>query len=102
NFLRLYMVPGMQHCGLGPGPDSFGAEPTANEDPRKSIFASLMLWVENGIAPQAIIATKYVDPLNPKSGTEMSRPLCPYPQVVKYKGTGNIHDAANFGCTLER
>ena len=101
DFHRLYMVPGMQHCGLGPGPSVFGAGPEPNADPRSSIFSSMERWVEHGVAPQEIIATKYVNPLNPASGVEMTRPLCPYPKVAKYKGSGDIHKASNFVCAME-
>jgi hypothetical protein len=68
DFVRLYMVPGMQHCGSGPGPDSFGARPGA----RQAESAALERWVENGTAPGTIIAAKY-------EGERIvrTRPLCP-------------------------
>ena len=88
DFSRLYMVPGMQHCGGGPGPNSF----------REPITAALEHWVESGAAPDALIATKYKEEGNPASGAARTRPLCPYPQVARYKGSGSIDDAANFTC----
>jgi Tannase and feruloyl esterase len=96
SFVRLYMVPGMQHCDGGPGPDSFGAPGAAQQtDPRHDMQAALQVWVEKGFAPGSIVATKYDD----KSHTvKMTRPLCPYPQSAKYKGTGDPNDAANFTC----
>ena len=97
-FLRLYMVPGMQHCGDGPGPCSFGADPAADLDPEHSVFRSLEEWVEHGVAPRKIVASKYVSPDDPAGGTIMSQPLCPYPDFAKYKGSGDIHEAANFAC----
>jgi len=98
-FLRLFMVPGMQHCGGGPGPNSFGQDANAPPyDPEHSIYASLEQWVEKGVAPSRIIATKYVDDSNHGQGIKMTRPLCTYPQVAKYKGAGDTNDAANFVC----
>ena len=99
SFVRLYMVPGMQHCGGGPGTDSFGqAGAPASNDPQQSVALALEQWVEKGIAPSAIIATKYATD-DPAKGAKMTRPLCPYPQAAKYKGTGEPKSAANFVCT---
>ena len=92
-FLRLFMVPGMQHCGGGPGPNSFTAPP----DPQHDIRLALEHWVEDGVAPHQIVATKYKG-AGPASGIERTRPLCPYPQVAQWKGTGSTDDAANFAC----
>jgi feruloyl esterase len=58
---------------------------------------ALDAWVEQGIAPSKLIATKFVDD-DPKRGVARTRPLCPYPQVARYKGAGDINDAANFAC----
>ncbi|HEY6369759.1 MAG TPA: tannase/feruloyl esterase family alpha/beta hydrolase [Candidatus Sulfotelmatobacter sp.] len=97
SFLRLYMVPGMQHCGDGPGTDSFGQDgKLIFDDPPHSVHAALEQWVETGKAPSTIVASKYVgdDKVHPK----MTRPLCAYPQAAKYKGSGDTNDAANFVC----
>ena len=99
--LRLYMVPGMLHCGDGPGADNFGAAPLlapAGPDPSRNMSAALERWVEQGTAPSAIVATKYNTPDNPSSGVKFTRPLCPYPQVARYKGAVSENDAANFAC----
>ena len=97
-FARLFMIPGMQHCWDGPGPDSFGEEAVAeNKDPRHNIVVALEQWVEKGIAPNEIIATKYAEGAPAKS-VKMTRPLCPYPQIAKYKGSGDSNDAGNFVC----
>jgi feruloyl esterase len=90
SFTQLYMVPGMQHCGGGPGPNSFGGP----------ITAALERWVEQGSAPDKIIATKFKVDGNPASGVARTRPLCPYPQVAQYSGSGSIDDAANFACVV--
>ena len=87
SFMRLFMVPGMQHCGGGPGPD-------ASERQEQS---ALEQWVETGVAPSTIVASRNVKDSSGKE-TRMARPLCPYPQVAKYKGTGDTNDAANFAC----
>lgn len=81
NFFRLFMVPGMFHCRGGVGPSTFDA------------FTPLVQWVEKGAAPEHIIGSRLVD-----DKVARTRPLCPYPQVAKYKGTGSIDDAANFAC----
>jgi hypothetical protein len=90
-FLRLYLAPGVQHCGGGPGPDSFVAGP-ALKDPRHSLQLSLEQWVEKGSAPGPIVATKFQG-----AEVKMTRPLCPYPQVAQFKG-GDPNDAASFAC----
>jgi feruloyl esterase len=97
-FVRLFMVPGMQHCAGGAGPSLFGQGGVAQGDPRTNIAAALERWVEQGVAPEEIIATKYRKGMDASSGVERTRPLCAYPKVAKYKGSGSIDDAANFEC----
>jgi len=99
SFVRLFMAPGMQHCGGGPGPSPFGPWGSdAASEAGHNIYIALEQWVEKGIAPSSIIATKLVDDGNPARGVKMTRPLCPYPQIAKYKGSGDANDAANFVC----
>jgi len=97
-FVRLYMVPGMEHCGGGPGPNVFGQFGTPNADRFHNIDAALEAWVEQGTAPAEIIATKYNTNNDARSGVARTRPLCTWPQLAKYKGTGSTDDAANFVC----
>lgn len=85
SFARLFMVPGMDHCGGGPGPNVFDS------------FGSLTKWVEQGEAPSKIIAA-HMD----KGTTTMTRPLCAYPMTAHYSGHGSTDDAANFACTLSQ
>jgi len=93
DFVRLYMVPGMQHCGGGPGPDSFGATPGTRHADGESMSAALEHWVEDRTAPDKIVAAKF------DAGKIMrTRPLCPYPQTAKYSGSGSTDEAANFTC----
>lgn len=97
-FVRLYMVPGMEHCGGGAGPNGFGQAGTPNGDRLHSIDAALEAWVEQGTAPDQLIATKYKVAADPKSGVLRTHPLCPWPEVAKYKGSGSTDDAASFAC----
>jgi hypothetical protein len=81
NFFRLFMVPGMAHCGGGIGPDRLDA------------MTAVINWVEKGKAPESMRASRVVD-----NNVVRTRPLCPYPQVARYSGQGSIDDAANFRC----
>lgn len=96
-FSRLYMVPGMQHCGGGPGANSFGQLGEGAPDPQHNLELALEQWVEKGNVPFEIVATRFVDD-DPTKGVKFTRPLCPYPQVAKFKGTGDPNDAVNFVC----
>ena len=98
SFVRLFMVPGMGHCGGGPGPNVFGQIEPAVDDPEHNVYRALEQWVERGIAPERLTATRYNDDRNRAQGVKMTRPLCAYPRVAKYKGTGDSNDAANFVC----
>ena len=82
-FYRLFMVPGMFHCGGGVGTNVFDA------------VTPLVQWVEKGVAPTSIPAARVVD-----GKPVRTRPLCPYPETAKYKGSGSIDEAANFTCVL--
>ena len=96
SFVRLYMVPGMQHCGGGPGATSFGADLTDPEkDPQHNMRMALENWVEKSAAPEEIIASRYAQG---GGRPTMTRPLCPYPQEAKYKGSGDTNEAENFAC----
>jgi feruloyl esterase len=80
-FFRLFVAPGMGHCSGGPGPNSFDA------------LGALEQWVEHGTAPDRLIASHATN-----GKVDRTRPLCPFPQVARYKGTGSIDDAASFSC----
>ncbi len=99
SFAHLYMVPGMQHCAGGVGPDSFGEDgpwPTL-KDPHQSLQLSLEEWVEKGTSPKEIVATKFSGPMS-SGRAELTRTLCVYPKVAKYKGSGDQNDASSFVC----
>ncbi|HEY9127729.1 MAG TPA: tannase/feruloyl esterase family alpha/beta hydrolase [Acidobacteriaceae bacterium] len=99
--VRLYMVPGVQHCFLGPGPDVFGqfgwSPETPLNDPQHDMYSALEQWVEHNQAPSTILAVKYEGEDSSRHVT-MTRPLCPYPQVAKYNGSGDPNSAASFAC----
>ncbi len=98
SFLRLFMVPGMQHCGGGPGPDVFGQGGFSPvNDAQHNIYLALEQWVENSTAPSSVIASKLASGGSPGAVQE-TRPLCAYPLEARYKGTGDTNVAANFVC----
>jgi feruloyl esterase len=97
DFYRLYMVPGMGHCGGGVGPNAFGNGFSMSSEPSQNIFAALEHWVENGTPPDLLIGTgqSVTDP-----GKTLTRPLCPYPHVARYRGTGDPNQASSFVCAV--
>jgi feruloyl esterase len=97
SFVRLFMVPGMQHCGGGSGPNTFGAG-AAEGDAQHDMGRALEHWVEDGVAPEQIVATGYKSRSDPASGVARTRPLCAYPQIARWKGSGSTDDAASFVC----
>jgi hypothetical protein len=97
--IRLFMVPGMDHCGDGPGPNTFGQFAAGGSgDPAYRVGAALQRWVEEDIAPERIIATKYKNNDDPKSEVIRTRPLCAFPLVARYRGAGSTDEHANFDC----
>jgi len=95
SFVRLYMIPGMEHCSGGPGASAFGqfGMETA-KGPKYGLFDALENWVEKGSPNDNIIATKYAA----GAKAAFTRPLCAYPKVARYTGSGDVNDAANFAC----
>src|SRR5215510_7622008 len=78
---RFFTGPGMGHCSGGPGPNQFDS------------LAALEQWVEKGVAPDKLIASHVTN-----GKVDRTRPLCLYPMVARWKGTGNSDEAANFSC----
>ncbi|HEV2486544.1 MAG TPA: tannase/feruloyl esterase family alpha/beta hydrolase [Terracidiphilus sp.] len=99
DFYRLFMVPGLGHCALGAGPNRFGnpMQVTDPNDPERDVLAALDRWVETGVAPDHIIGQGSVPG---DSSKKLTRPLCPYPQVARYKGAGDPYDSASFECAV--
>ena len=85
-FYRLFLVPGMQHCGGGPGPSRF------------DMISPLEQWVEHGIPPDRVTASH----LMANGIADRTRPLCPYPQEAQWKGTGSTDQAENFVCAMPK
>jgi hypothetical protein len=98
SFGVVYMFPGMQHCEGGPGADVFGQFHDATPDPRISIYAALERWYETGRPPGQVIATKYEKGSDRASRALFTRPLCAYPTKPKYRGAGDVKNAASFSC----
>ena len=78
---RLFMVPGMQHCNGGPGPNAFDT------------LSSLEKWVEKGVAPDTIVASHSTNGM-----IDRTMPLCKFPEQARYKGSGAVTNAANWSC----
>lgn len=85
DFLRLFLAPGMQHCAGGPGPNTFDA------------VGALERWVEQGVAPDRIVAAHRTGGV-----VDRTRPLCPHPLVARWDGVGSPDDAASFSCARPR
>jgi feruloyl esterase len=83
NWIRLFMAPGMAHCSGGEGPDTFDK------------ISAMEQWVEQGKPPEQIVAAHKT-----AGKIDRTRPLCPYPQVAHYNGTGSTDEASNFSCRL--
>jgi feruloyl esterase len=84
NWMRLFLMPGVGHCAGGVGPD------------RADFLTAMEDWREKEQAPTHIMATRTAN----QQRTEMTRPLCPYPQSAKYTGAGSTDDAKNFVCAV--
>jgi feruloyl esterase len=97
-FFRYFLVPGMAHCGGGPGLHDFGQnlQREVPQDSDHDILTALVRWVEEGVAPDEIIASTYMDDVSSK-GIRLQRPICPYPQFPKYIG-GDQNSASSYRC----
>jgi feruloyl esterase len=82
--IQLYVVPGMYHCGGGPGTDNFDK------------MAAMESWIATGAAPEKIVASHRT-----AGNVDRTRPLCPYGKVATYNGSGSTDDAANFSCKAQ-
>jgi len=97
---RLFLLPAVAHCGGSTGPSSIGGgmpePPAAFRDADHHVVSAVIKWVEQGVAPERIIATRF-------SGNTLtlSRPLCPYPAQAVYNGSGDVNVASNFACVQQ-
>ncbi|KAH8660320.1 putative ferulic acid Esterase/Feruloyl esterase [Xylariales sp. PMI_506] len=118
DWYRFFLVPGMQHCGgsVYDAPWYFGgsgqagtladvpaaaqgdlANNTGLNDARHDAFLALIQWVEEGVAPDSLVATKFVNDTS-SLGIQQQRPICPYPKFAQYVGAGNVTDADSWSC----
>jgi feruloyl esterase len=109
NFYRLFMVPGLEHCSGGTGPTTFmgtyQVQPSLEKaeldrvysNAENDIVLALEKWVEEGVAPKRIIASKYADD-KPAKGISRTWLLCPYPEQARWNGKGSTDESANFVC----
>lgn len=88
-FARLFLMPGMNHCGSGPAADQVD-----------TILDDIVAWVEQGTAPESITAAVREEnsELPEDWAKDRTRPLCPYPQIATYNGSGDIEKASSFSC----
>jgi feruloyl esterase len=103
-FMRLYMVPGMAHCAGGPGATNFSSATRDSmppvSDAQHDMAIALQDWVEKGVAPQTLVATRY-EGEGASRKIAFQRPLCVYPQVAEYRG-GRTDKATSFACVTPK
>lgn len=111
DFYKFYLVPGMQHCSrsvgdapwyIGGGGQAFTLGSTVHgvpgfEDARFDVLRAVMRWVEDGVAPREIVATKFVDDVVEK-GVRRQRKLCPYPERARFDGVGDPDEERSWSC----
>ena len=113
DFYKLYLVPGMGHCGssdkapyyiaaagqvVKQGSD-FGFSVPGYSDPQHDVVLAMFQWVENSTEPSSIIATKWLND-TVDDGLVMQRPLCPYPRRAVYVGSGDVNAASSWKCEV--
>jgi len=103
SFVRLFLVPGMQHCADGPGPADFGQRgpsfDPALDNPANNITFALETWVEKGTAPEQVIGRGGYEVAGRK--VSFAQPICAYPKAAEYKGSGDLKDAASYACVVK-
>ncbi|KAI0424146.1 Tannase/feruloyl esterase [Xylaria sp. FL1042] len=111
-FFKYFMVPGMQHCWATPvdAPWAFGAPSQALilgndtwsvpgfQDSQHDVLLALMDWVEKNVTVNQVVATTWNNPVDASSGVLKQRPLCPYTQMARWDGVGDLNDAASWSC----
>ena len=98
NFLQLYLLPGMWHCGGGDEPNDFGQWLRPGDTPQNSLFLALEEWVEKDVRPNGVIATKFAIDGDPSSAVVKRRRICPYPQTAQSNRVGADSDATSYVC----
>ncbi|GKZ38000.1 hypothetical protein AbraIFM66950_009892 [Aspergillus brasiliensis] len=113
DFYRFFLVPGMEHCTGTPSDqdapyymngDSQAGSLSGNvfgvpgfNDSKHDLVLAIMAWVENGTAPDYLVPTKFKND-DVADGVDKQRPICPHPQLAKYKGSGDVNKAENWYC----
>jgi feruloyl esterase len=100
SFYRLFMIPGMSHCGGGPGANVlFHTDEAAavSLDPNRDMLTALEQWVEQGRAPVSFVASR----LDKDGAVERTRLICAYPNNAKYRGSGDVNHAENWTCSTK-
>ena len=98
NFLQLYLFPGMGHCGSGDEPNDFGQWLRPGDSPQNSLYSALEDWVEKGVRPNGVIATKFAGDGDPRSAVVKTRRICPYPSTARRNRLGGDSAATNYVC----
>jgi pimeloyl-ACP methyl ester carboxylesterase len=98
--VRLFMAPGVEHGIGGPGPDRFGQVSGSDGDPERSLGAALRRWVEQGVAPERVLAVRHRVASDPRTEVVRTRPLCAWPRTAIYRGPGSTELAESFSCGL--
>jgi len=100
NFYRLFMVPGMGHCGGGPGANVIFRSEQATAvplNPDRDMLTALEQWVEHGRAPSTFVASR----VSKEGAIERTRLVCAYPNIAKYRGAGDVNSLDNWACSAE-
>src|SRR6266550_2827056 len=98
NFLQLYLLPGMGHCGSGDEPNDFGQWLRPGDTPQNSLFSALQEWVEKDVRPNGVIATIFAIDGAPRSVVVKKRRICPYPRPARSNHLGGASDSTNYVC----
>jgi hypothetical protein len=98
DFLQLYLLPGMGHCGSGDEPNDFGQWLRPGDSPQNRLFSALEEWVEKDVRPNGVIATKFAIDGDPRSNVVKRRRICPYPRTAQWNQLGADTDATKSVC----
>ena len=98
DFLQFYLLPGMGHCGSGDAPNDFGQWLRPGDTPQNSLFSALEEWVEKGVRPNGVIATKFAIDGDPRSAVIKRRRICPYPVAARSNHLESDSDATSYVC----
>ena len=100
DFMRLFVVPGMHHCGGGTGPSEFGqgSVPAPADDPSTNLAAALEAWVEKGRAPEQVIARQVTPPGSAENNSLRTGLICAFPKRAKLASGADAQRAESYSC----